>query len=63
MNRLRHYLLCSFVGCMLAIKDEIPAGWYFVLSGALPGDPGGALQVVVGQKTTDGFRMARYCKP
>jgi hypothetical protein len=42
------------------LQDEIPVGWYFVLSGAMPGDPGGALQVVVGQKTKDGFRMARY---
>ena len=45
------------------LQDEIPAGWYFVLSCALPGDPSGALQVVVGRKTTDGFRMARYGKP
>jgi hypothetical protein len=47
-------------GLLEKIQDEIPVGWYFVLSGSMPGDPSGALQVVVGQKNPDGFRVARY---
>lgn len=44
------------------LQDEMPVGWYFVIGGALPGDTSAQMHIIVGQKTPEGFSVARYSK-